>query len=101
MSTCHLKDFFSSDLNLLNHDSQCPIGDGFIDWKTILTEIKKTNCKVSFFISKFEGKKNKLKLGEGQEMRWFTFPEILSLSNHGFKVGHNVIQILKIAKSKI
>ena len=43
---CHLKDFFSSDLNLLNHDSQCPIGDGFIDWKTVLTEIKKTNCKV-------------------------------------------------------
>ena len=43
---CHLKDFFSTDLNLTNHDSQCAIGDGFIDWKTILTEIKKTDCKV-------------------------------------------------------
>ena len=46
-------------------------------------------------------KKNQLRLGEGQEMRWFTFHEILSLSDHGFKVGHNVIQVLNIAKSKI
>ena len=43
---CHLKDFFSSDLNLLNHDSQCAIGDGFIDWKTVLSEVKTTDCKV-------------------------------------------------------
>jgi sugar phosphate isomerase/epimerase len=43
---CHLKDFISSDLDLIDHDSQCAIGDGFIDWKTVLTEVKKTNCKV-------------------------------------------------------
>tara|TARA_B100000686_G_C16577825_1_gene856466 strand:- start:209 stop:613 length:405 start_codon:yes stop_codon:yes gene_type:complete len=68
-----------------------------------LTELldRKTNCRIFFFISKFEGKKNQLRLGEGQEMRWFTFHEILSLSDHGFKVGHNVIQVLNIAKSKI
>ena len=43
---CHLKDFTSLDSNLIEHDSQCAIGDGFIDWKTLLSEVKKTDCKV-------------------------------------------------------
>ena len=36
---CHLKDFSSPDNNLIDHDSQCAIGNGFIDWKSILYEI--------------------------------------------------------------
>ena len=43
---CHLKDFSSPDKNLIDHDSQCEIGNGFIDWKSILYEIKKTNCEI-------------------------------------------------------
>ena len=43
---CHLKDFSSPDKNLLDYDSQCAIGEGFIDWKSILNEIKNTNCKI-------------------------------------------------------
>jgi sugar phosphate isomerase/epimerase len=43
---CHLKDFISKDLDLLEHGSQCAIGDGFINWKDVLTEVKKTNCSI-------------------------------------------------------
>jgi Sugar phosphate isomerases/epimerases len=43
---CHLKDFFSADLNLISHDSQCAVGDGFIDWISILDEVKKTGCEI-------------------------------------------------------
>ena len=43
---CHLKDFISKDLDLIEHDSQCAIGDGFIDWIEVLTEVKKTNCNI-------------------------------------------------------
>ena len=43
---CHLKDFTSKNLDLIEHDSQCAIGDGFIDWKEILTEVTKTNCNI-------------------------------------------------------
>jgi len=43
---CHLKDFYSQDKNMLNHSQQCAIGHGCIDWSSILSEIKKTNCEV-------------------------------------------------------
>ena len=43
---CHLKDFTSKDLDLIEHDSQCAIGDGFINWKEVLTEVNKTNCDI-------------------------------------------------------
>ena len=43
---CHLKDFTSQDLDLIEHDSQCAIGHGFINWAEVLTEIKKTNCQI-------------------------------------------------------
>ena len=43
---CHLKDFISKDLDLIDHDSQCAIGDGFINWNEVLTEVKKTNCNI-------------------------------------------------------
>tara|TARA_Y100000590_G_scaffold153571_1_gene176345 strand:+ start:862 stop:1647 length:786 start_codon:yes stop_codon:yes gene_type:complete len=44
---CHLKDFFSKDKNLLVHSEQCSIGEGFIDWKNILSKISnETKCEV-------------------------------------------------------
>ena len=43
---CHLKDFYSKDKDLQDYKEQSPIGDGFIDWSTILSEIKKTNCEI-------------------------------------------------------
>ena len=43
---CHLKDFTSPDKNLFDHDSQCAVGDGFIDWSSILSEVKKTSCEI-------------------------------------------------------
>ena len=43
---CHLKDFTSKNLDLIDHDSQCAIGDGFIDWKEVLSEVLKTNCNI-------------------------------------------------------
>ena len=43
---CHIKDFSSSDRNLIDHDSQCAIGEGFINWKKILGEIKNTSCEI-------------------------------------------------------
>ena len=43
---CHLKDFSSADLNLISHNSQCAVGDGFIDWSSVIDEVKKTNCEI-------------------------------------------------------
>ena len=43
---CHLKDFFSKEKNMLDHDNQSAIGDGFIDWVKIISLIKETNCEL-------------------------------------------------------
>ena len=43
---CHIKDFSSSDKDLIDHDSQCAIGEGFINWKKVLGEIKNTSCEI-------------------------------------------------------
>ena len=43
---CHLKDFFSKDKDMLDHDNQSAIGDGFIDWSELISSIKKTNCQL-------------------------------------------------------
>jgi sugar phosphate isomerase/epimerase len=43
---CHLKDFYSKDKDLIDYKEQCAIGEGFIDWATIISEVKKTNCKI-------------------------------------------------------
>ena len=43
---CHLKDFASPDKDLISHDSQCAVGDGFIDWSSLLDEVKKTDCEI-------------------------------------------------------
>jgi sugar phosphate isomerase/epimerase len=31
---------------LIDNKEQCAIGEGFIDWATIISEVKKTNCKI-------------------------------------------------------
>ena len=43
---CHLKDFYSRNKDLQDHNEQSAIGEGFIDWVTILQEVRKTNCKI-------------------------------------------------------
>ncbi len=43
---CHLKDFYSQNIDFQNHKNQSSIGEGFIDWPIILSEIKKTNCEI-------------------------------------------------------
>ena len=42
---CHLKDFYSNN-DMLNHSNQCPIGEGFINWKELLSKILDTPCEV-------------------------------------------------------
>ena len=42
---CHLKDFYSNE-NMLIHDNQSNIGEGFINWKEILNKISETPCEV-------------------------------------------------------
>ncbi len=43
---CHLKDFYDQTKNLLEHDQQSAVGEGFIDWSTLISEVKKTPCEV-------------------------------------------------------
>ena len=43
---CHLKDFFSKDKDMLDHDNQSAVGDGFIDWSTLILALKKNGCKL-------------------------------------------------------
>ena len=43
---CHLKDFYDQSKNLLEHEEQSAVGDGFIDWGKLITEVKKTPCEV-------------------------------------------------------
>ena len=43
---CHLKDFFSKDKDMLDHDNQSAVGDGFIDWSRLILELKKNGCKL-------------------------------------------------------
>ncbi len=42
---CHLKDFYSNE-NMLDHNNQSSIGEGFIDWKVLLKNISRTPCEV-------------------------------------------------------
>ena len=43
---CHLKDFFDKEKDMLDHENQSPIGDGFIDWKKLIFSILNTNCEL-------------------------------------------------------
>ena len=43
---CHLKDFYSVDIDFQDHNQQSSVGEGIIDWPLILSEIKKTNCEI-------------------------------------------------------
>ena len=40
-----MKDFYSNN-DLLNHSNQCSIGEGFINWKELLSKISNTPCEV-------------------------------------------------------
>ncbi len=42
---CHLKDFYSNE-NMLDHENQSSIGEGFINWKKLLKIISETPCEV-------------------------------------------------------
>ncbi len=41
---CHLKDFFDKEKNMLDHENQSAVGDGFINWSQLISLILKTNC---------------------------------------------------------
>ena len=43
---CHLKDFFSKEKDMLVHDNQSSIGDGFIDWSQLISSMRETNCEL-------------------------------------------------------
>ena len=43
---CHLKDFYSKEENMLDHENQSAIGDGFIDWNDLISSVKNTNCEL-------------------------------------------------------
>tara|TARA_B100001173_G_C15890863_1_gene505575 strand:+ start:29 stop:802 length:774 start_codon:yes stop_codon:yes gene_type:complete len=43
---CHLKDFFDKDRDMLVHENQSAVGDGFIDWFKLISLIKDTNCEL-------------------------------------------------------
>ena len=43
---CHLKDFYRKDKDMLDHDNQSAVGDGFIDWGTLILALKKIGCKL-------------------------------------------------------
>ncbi len=42
---CHLKDFYKN-YDMLNHENQSAVGDGFINWKELLNKIYNTPCEV-------------------------------------------------------
>ena len=43
---CHLKDLYNKEQDMLEHDNQSAIGDGFSDWKKIISSIRETNCEL-------------------------------------------------------
>ena len=43
---CHLKDFFNRDKDMLDHDNQSAVGDGFINWKDLIASMKEINCEL-------------------------------------------------------
>ena len=42
---CHLKDFYSPS-NMLDHNNQTSIGEGFINWEKLLSAISQTPCEI-------------------------------------------------------
>ena len=53
---CHLKDFFSKEKDMLDHDNQSSVGDGFIDWVKLISSIRETKCEL--FILEHDDPKN-------------------------------------------
>ena len=43
---CHLKDFYSKEKDMLDHDNQSAIGDGFINWNDLISSVKETKCEL-------------------------------------------------------
>jgi len=43
---CHLKDFYSKEKNMLAHNNQSGVGDGFIDWGQLISTMRETNCEL-------------------------------------------------------
>ena len=43
---CHLKDFYSKEKDMLDHDNQSSIGDGFINWSQLISTLEDTDCKL-------------------------------------------------------
>ncbi len=43
---CHLKDFFDKQKDMLDHNNQSAVGDGFINWNEIINSIRQTNCEL-------------------------------------------------------
>jgi sugar phosphate isomerase/epimerase len=43
---CHLKDFYSKEKDMLAHDNQSAVGDGFIDWSQLISTMRETNCEL-------------------------------------------------------
>jgi len=43
---CHLKDFYSKEKDMLDHDNQSAIGDGFINWNNLISSVKETKCEL-------------------------------------------------------
>ena len=43
---CHLKDFFSKEKDMLDHDNQSAVGDGFIDWSHLISLMREINCEL-------------------------------------------------------
>ncbi len=41
---CHLKDFYYKEKDMLDHNNQSAVGDGFINWNELISTIKETNC---------------------------------------------------------
>jgi sugar phosphate isomerase/epimerase len=53
---CHLKDFFSKEKDMLDHNNQSSVGDGFIDWVRLISSIGETKCEL--FILEHDDPKN-------------------------------------------
>ena len=43
---CHLKDFYSKEKDMLDHDNQSSIGDGFINWSQLISTLRETDCEL-------------------------------------------------------
>ena len=43
---CHLKDFFDKEKDMLDHGNQSAVGEGFINWSNLISQLINTNCEL-------------------------------------------------------